>query len=143
MRLDVALLCDAATVREGLLFILGGGVTRIGRDTYPSPLGVQVAIKVDIDADELKDDEHSLVLILRDAAGTDIGGARGGFKTTADHEAIARGEPVSMCAGVAIQSLVVPEPGRYTIDVSVNDEVMATLRFVAMSTSEAQHTRML
>lgn len=29
MRVDCALLCDAASVREGLLNILGGGITRV------------------------------------------------------------------------------------------------------------------
>jgi hypothetical protein len=34
-----ALLCDAATVRENVLHILGGGLGQLWRDVYPARLG--------------------------------------------------------------------------------------------------------
>lgn len=38
------MLADHATVREGLLHVLGGGITRLFRDPLPAPMGVVVAI---------------------------------------------------------------------------------------------------
>lgn len=39
----MAVLCDRATVRDGLLHILGAGVTIVYRDKVPAPLDVDVA----------------------------------------------------------------------------------------------------
>ena len=38
MQVVTALLCDYASVREGLLNILGGGVNRLWRAELPAPL---------------------------------------------------------------------------------------------------------
>ena len=46
MRVDTCLLCEAASVHEGLLNILGGGVTVVTRPEYPSELGLSLAIRV-------------------------------------------------------------------------------------------------
>ena len=39
MELTTALLCDHVQVREGLLFIVAGGITRLRRPSYPAALG--------------------------------------------------------------------------------------------------------
>lgn len=44
MEISAAILCDSATVREGLLHVLGGGVTRLWRSQLPAPLGVTLAV---------------------------------------------------------------------------------------------------
>ncbi len=66
MKLDVALLCDAATVREGLLHVLGGGVTKLSRPDYPAPLGVQLAVRVTGEWSEASG-THKLEVALVDA----------------------------------------------------------------------------
>lgn len=43
MKIEFLALCDSATVREGLLHILGTPITRIYRPSLPAPLGVSVA----------------------------------------------------------------------------------------------------
>lgn len=42
--ISAAILCDAATVREGLLHVLGGGVTRVWRTELPAPFAVDLAM---------------------------------------------------------------------------------------------------
>lgn len=44
MQLASAILCDFAQVREGLLFVSGGGITRIWRETFPAAAGVSLAL---------------------------------------------------------------------------------------------------
>ena len=44
MRIDTALLCDAATERDGLLNVLGGGITVATRPEFPAPLGMTLAL---------------------------------------------------------------------------------------------------
>lgn len=48
MEIQAVIVCDAATVREGLLHILGGGITRMWRPTLPAPFGAAVALLVDL-----------------------------------------------------------------------------------------------
>lgn len=43
MDVEAAILCDAATIRDGLLHMLGGPISRMWRQSLPAPLGVAVA----------------------------------------------------------------------------------------------------
>lgn len=60
----VVLLCDAAQVCEGKLYILGGGWSVSG----PGPIQMAVAVKVDVDWNETNQ-SHRLDLELLDDAG--------------------------------------------------------------------------
>ena len=43
------MICDSATVREGLLHVLGGGISRLWREELPAPLNVSVAAMLGIE----------------------------------------------------------------------------------------------
>ena len=43
MEVTTAMLSDFAQVREGLLFVSSGGITRCYREQLPAPLGVHLA----------------------------------------------------------------------------------------------------
>lgn len=68
MEIAAALLCDAATVREGLLHVLGGGITRIWRPVLPAPLGVVLATVIDIDPSEVGP-PHEIHVTVHDSTG--------------------------------------------------------------------------
>jgi len=53
MRVAAAFLCDAASVRQGLLSVLGGGVTILRRQSFPAPLGITLVYMPEVDADEM------------------------------------------------------------------------------------------
>jgi hypothetical protein len=61
------LLCDAAQVAEGKLYVLGGGWSVIG----PQPMPMGVALKVDVDWHEASR-EHHWELFLEDADGQPV-----------------------------------------------------------------------
>jgi hypothetical protein len=63
-----ALLCDAATVRENVLHILGGGLGQLWRDVYPAPLGADLALLLTLHPSETTD-EHELRILIQDADG--------------------------------------------------------------------------
>lgn len=48
----MATLADSANVREGLLSVLSAGVTHLYRPEFPAPLGVAVAIIVEVSPDD-------------------------------------------------------------------------------------------
>jgi hypothetical protein len=49
MEITTAMLADFAQVREGLLFVSSGGITRCYRDDLPAPLGVFLAVVLALD----------------------------------------------------------------------------------------------
>ncbi|MBU6495776.1 MAG: hypothetical protein KGR42_05095 [Acidobacteria bacterium] len=52
MDIEFAVLCDAATVRDGLLHVLGAPITRIYRRILPAPLGISLAALFAFDAED-------------------------------------------------------------------------------------------
>src|SRR4051794_11877100 len=50
MDLQSCMLCDAAEVRDNLLFVLGGGVQRFHASAFPVPVPVQLAGLLEVDA---------------------------------------------------------------------------------------------
>ncbi|MBV8528600.1 MAG: hypothetical protein JOZ75_09815 [Candidatus Dormibacteraeota bacterium] len=74
MKLLVATVCDAATVREGLLHILGAGVNRFGVSQFPAQLAATFAFQLEFERSELGA-EHELAVELADKSdGRIIGG---------------------------------------------------------------------
>lgn len=44
IELQAAMLCDAASIREGLLHVLGAGITFVIRPNYPAPLNASIGL---------------------------------------------------------------------------------------------------
>lgn len=69
MELTTALLCDFAQVRDGLMFVASGGVTRIHRHAVPAPLGLMVAVVVEVPlADAAREHTVSAQVLTREGA---------------------------------------------------------------------------
>lgn len=79
MKVTTALLCDFAQVREGLLFVSSGGVTRLYRETLPAPMGICYAVVVTLDRIELQR-PHEFQIVVMDVDGSQVAEARGGFQ---------------------------------------------------------------
>jgi hypothetical protein len=71
MKIDTCLLCEAASVHEGLLFILGGGITGTTRDSYPSPLGMSLAMRIMVHPTEMAH-PHKVEVFLNDEDGNQV-----------------------------------------------------------------------
>jgi hypothetical protein len=64
MRIDCALLCDSVTIREGLLHVLGGGITRANREDFPAPLNLALALRIMVHPTEAEHTHELAVLLL-------------------------------------------------------------------------------
>jgi hypothetical protein len=53
MKIESVIICEAASVREGLLNILGGGITRLWAHKLPTPLNTQWAVELDTTDEEM------------------------------------------------------------------------------------------
>ena len=118
------LLCDAAQVSDGKLYILGGGWSMTGPDPVPSA----VALKIDVDWHEAETSHHwelfledadGKPVMMETAEGTQPVEVRGEF-TVSQPQGIPEGSPIDVALAVNLGPIPL-EPGtrfawRLTID---------------------------
>lgn len=118
MEITTALLCDAATVREGLLHVLGGGITRLWRDQLPAPLGVTLALVIDVAPEDLRI-PHEIEMVVR--CGDDqIARTMGGFQAE-PHPRAEPGEHQMAPVIMALSGGLTPRYGHHSITVRLDD----------------------
>lgn len=131
MRIDTALLCDAATVREGLLHVLGGGVTRIHRPGYPAPLApLSVALRILVHPTET-DRKHDLEVRLQGEDGQQLAKFEVEFGI-GDPGQLQPGEQVSLPLPLNMpQEIVLDRAGRYSFELLIDGVHQTSVPFVA------------
>jgi hypothetical protein len=127
MQVD-AFLCDAATVRENLLHVLGGGITRTWHDNYPAPLGLALAMMLTLQPTEAGD--HKLRVILQDQDGVAIVSLDGGFQVTRGPDA-RPGELLAVPLVLALHNVAIPKAGTYSVEVLVDSHHIRSLVFAS------------
>lgn len=130
MRVDCALLCDAVTVREGLLHILGGGVTRLYRPTFPAPLGLAMALRVMIHPTEAKQ-SHNLKLLLLDQDGGQIAEVQLAFQAGEVGGDIKIGEELALALPLSMQAVGIPKAGQYSFELLIDGIHQVAVPFYA------------
>lgn len=137
MRVDCALLCDAATVREGLLHILGGGVTRLSRPEYPSPFGVSLALRIMVHSTEIGK-EHALEVLLLAEDGENIAAVSAGFQID-DPGDLAPGEEAPVALPITFPpQAILPRSGGYSFEILIDGVHQSSVPFRASQvTAEA------
>lgn len=120
------LLCDAAQVAEGKLFVLGGGWSLIGPDPMPSA----VAIKIDVEWHETGMPHHwELFLVDEDGRPVVVDSndgpqpieVRGDFDV-ARPEGIPEGSPVDVCVAVNFSPLPLRTGTRFTWRLTIDGD---------------------
>lgn len=132
-RVASALLCDAATVREGLLHILGGGITRLHRSEFPAPMQVTLVAQVVLTPTEIQF-AHDVVATIQTEDGDVVVQLNGHLAAGEPNPLLEPGESVILPLVISLDSVVVPTPGGYSIEVSVDDVHQTSLTFRAVST---------
>lgn len=133
MRVDCALLCDAATVREGLLHILGGGVTRLSRPSMPGPLSVQLALRIVVHPTEAALNHEGQVFIQTDD-GARVAEIGFGFGSIEDPEnKMLPGEEFALPLVVPTAGIVLPKLGAYAIEVLIDKIHQVSVPFAFIS----------
>lgn len=116
MQITTLALCDAASVREGLLNVLGAGITFVARPSYPAPLLCDIAVIVNHSA---RDTALTLTLTLRESGKKDVLA-----------EIVAEG-PISMAPeapkdatgavpfAIDARGIAIPKPGSYILTAEI------------------------
>jgi hypothetical protein len=128
MKAAAAMLADHATVREGLLHVLGGGINRVIRDPLPAPLEAMLALLLQPDSldDLLK--THDLEVTIKHA-----GTAKGAPVAKAVMTLSSAGPPSGLLGPIAVvvplQLVPITETGIHNITVSLDGEQVAAIEF--------------
>lgn len=125
MEIVAAVLCDFASVREGLLIVVGGGVTRLWREQLPAPLGIHLAAMLECTRDELAR-PHEIQVWVRTEDGDEIAHVRGGFALQEVGD-LDPGETTMVPIPLSLVPVGVNAYGRYSVHLQVDDNLHKTL----------------
>jgi hypothetical protein len=131
VKITTGLLCDFASVREGLLFVVGGGITRVRRAHYPAALDCSVALLVELHQMELAR-PHELELRVLGSDGEDVASIKAGFQAAGMVD-LDVGENLPIPVVLDLRAAALPKPGRYSIEASIDGSHQLTLSFRAMA----------
>ena len=132
---QVFALCDAANVREGLLSILGAGISSISRSAFPAQLECVVAIQFELSGAS-PDDKIALRVVVTGGNGEQVDVPE--FETTLNRVPIEQDSPTSSATFPFVlnaAALSVPAVGSYRMALFVNDQELSALRFDALLAS--------
>jgi hypothetical protein len=129
MRVTTALLCDAATVREGLLNVLAGGVTRVNAPVYPFQYEGALAVVFTAHPTEASK-EHDFQVILQSEDGQRVAELGGQMQAQPGPD-LQPGEEMTIPVVLKFGQ-VLPAPGRYSFEVLIDGVHQVTVPFGAM-----------
>lgn len=132
MQVAAALLCDAASVREGLLFVMGGGITRIWREDFPAPMGVELAVMIEMRQTELAR-PHEIEVLVQGEDGQRVAEARGGLQAGGE---VDFGETLLVPIVIPLRNVGLPQRGRFSLEIAIDGGHHRTLMFQARPASE-------
>lgn len=130
VKMPIAVLADVAHVRDGLLFVLGGGVQHISYASFPGRLGRQVGIVLELRPVECAATHH-IKAIVQDVDGNVLveRAIQLQVSVTADLDP---GEPLLNMSVFDLMDVEIPAPGRYSVEIIVNGKLGASLPFKAL-----------
>ncbi len=133
MQVD-AVLCDAASVREGLLFVMSGGITRARRSAFPAKFHGAIAMMVTVSKAEARRDIGLSVSFGRKKRDLEVLGEGTSRIAFGDLGRFGRGEPVVVPLALDVEAEF-PEPGRYQFVVKVGS-IVRTLTITSVLPDE-------
>ena len=124
MQIQVATICDFASVRDTLITIVSAGLTRVWRSQYPAPLGVMLALIFEVHPSpvpkevRVRVEDADGVLHAESTIGFQVGPGPG-------HDP---GEMLTIPFVLDYRDVTLPSTGRYQIVVDpMTDDVAPTV----------------
>jgi len=127
------LLCDFAQVREGLLTVVSGGVTRVGLARFPAPAPLYLAIMLYLPPDGVDRDHAVRVRFKYPDTAEKFAEANVNVSPRATDEH--RAEGISFPVPLDLSGVTLPRPGMIDIQVEVDDELQGELTLHAFETA--------
>ena len=130
-KVQAAILSDVAYIRDGLVYLLAGGINRVTTE-LPGTLNVALTVMVELEAIEFGQTHLITVKIVHADSATRVGEASGQFHS-GDTSKLGPGEPMLLPLVVPLKGINLPMYGPYDIHVSVNGEPQQLLTFRALA----------
>ena len=129
MKLDWAILANAAEVQNNLIYVLGGGWDTGSRPQFPAPFQGALAMRLLLHPTEMSK-AHKVEIQLNDEDGQSIA-APIGLNTNPTPSPLSHpsGWDVPALVIVGMQGLMIPKPGRYSLEILLDDQHFRTIPF--------------
>ena len=117
------MLCEAATVRDGLLYVLGGGIACYTAPQYPIRLQVSLAVLIELNYLD-QSESHKFAITLLDHQACELDRAEGEFATVQelDLDSVA-----ILPAAISLAGFSLPEAANYEIRLEIDGDTRARL----------------
>lgn len=125
MKITTATLCDFAQVREGLLFLSSGCISRIMRTELPARLGVHLALVVELDEFEITRRHQAKVRVVG-PDGQELANVDGSFQIDATLEV---GELLQVPLAIPLIDVAATERGGHDVKIYLDGNHAHTLTF--------------
>lgn len=133
MQVAAAFLCDFAEVREGLLFALGGGITRLWRDAFPASMEASLALLLELHQTEGAT-QHQLQVLVQGEDGQRVGEVKAAFQMGAAEVDV--GENLLLPIALDLRPARLPASGSYTVEILMDGTHQRTIQFKALPRPE-------
>ena len=131
------LLCDHAQVREGLLFVTSGGITRLAVPGPDSPVQFHLAGQLEIPAGE-QGRTHTIDMKVTSAgSATDVWRATMTITTPESSDQLFPGESTIVPFAVLVGPFLTPDAGPHDLKVSVDDTETVLSTFYVLHAAAA------
>ena len=125
MKLDWAMLANYAEVREGLVFVTGGGVDTVQTPQLPALLNATILVRLLLHRTEANK-QHSVELEITDEDGSTVAKVQAGVMVPLHPETPIGWDIPSMVA-LNIHGLQLAKEGRYAVEISADNVHLRTL----------------
>ncbi|MFM8600917.1 MAG: DUF6941 family protein, partial [Actinomycetota bacterium] len=127
LELTVLSLCDYANVREGLLNITSGGITRIAvHQGFPAEIEAHLAMSVYVQPHRVGEAHHGRVMLRYPDTAAEIARIDFEFNVDADRNP---GEGLNIPFALPLRSAVFPHAGQVDVSVSLDGAPAGLLSF--------------
>jgi hypothetical protein len=134
-----AILCDFAQIREGLLFVSSGGITRMVVPDIGAPLSFWVAGQVEVDAAESGTSHEVTFKAVSTVAVRTLWEAQVMITTSTDNDGLFPGESTLVPFALNVGPLVVSELGPHDLRVSISGAESELLTFYVLTATPEPH----
>ena len=128
-RLDALVLCDFAQVREGLLFVQSGGLTRFATSTLPVTFNCHVATLIYLPPDEAADSHAVLMRIKHAPTATVVATVKVAIHASDVSTRLEPGEGRLVPIVVPLSNVTFRAAGEHDLQVEVDDHLAGDLSF--------------
>ena len=133
MKLQSAMLADAARVAENKLYVFGGQWDRIYTPSFPAThAGLTVVLVIEVSYVEALTDHHLRVALMGD--GKPVGPEARGVINVGHAPGTTPGAPSYVPIALPFVSLQFEQAGRYEWVISINEEPMGSIPLEVMAT---------